>query len=739
MSLRTRLILAFLLLSVVPLTAVTASHYVSSLDALHRVATREAEQMTQELGQRMELVKGDLSRRVETLWADTRPQRRQAPRPAPRQRPDAQMTSLSGVTAEALGNAVQLLERIEFRTTAPEVMTRVGTDVKVLTKGNVPAVARVPAPGRVPAPPSAPPAPPASGPSAAAGGAATPSPVSGPAVPPPPSEPLVIDIKTIAAELEKHGVKMGNWTPEAEKAMADGIGLGMAAAARGIRAGQIVMEQRARAEQARVAQTAVGDATARHDEVARDEQRRQNEAAQRTHEAIARQVDPGTAHAAHAAFRGEGLDVTMQRDGKPVGTVNAKVRLDRVLSTVVSNTRREEGEIAFAIDPKGVIVADTPGDRAIVEGLGVRRDSAGFMKQDGWIIVMRDDPAGSGARFGIARRIGDSVRDLRVAAGRDLGVGLGVIGLALVGIFPISGRLTKNLRRLHAGVDELAHGNYAARVDVKSKDEVGRLSEAFNKMAADIESHQRLAVEQERLKRELELCRQIQNDMLPREPFHAAFADIKGISLPAREVGGDFFNYFTMGAGDLAVLVGDVSGKGVSAALTMANVQATLKARLPLMANLAELVDSIDREFEKSSPRGVYATLFAGVLDRNTRTLRYVNAGHHPQFVLRVDGSIVRLPSTGLPIGLLPGQGYVTKEIALNEGDLLFFYTDGAVETENDKGDMFGAERLEALLIAAHNDGIDAVLERAESAVRAFRGAAEPFDDATMMALRVGK
>ena len=106
--------------------------------------------------------------------------------------------------------------------------------------------------------------------------------------------------------------------------------------------------------------------------------------------------------------------------------------------------------------------------------------------------------------------------------------------------------------------------------------------------------------------------------------------------------------------------------------------------------------------------------------------------------MLRADGAIDRLPSTGLPIGLLPGQGYVEQEIALHEGDLLFFYTDGAVETENEAGDMFGAERLEALLVEAHNDGVDAVLERAESAVRDFRGAAEPFDDATMMALRVG-
>src|SRR5690606_18880318 len=192
------------------------------------------------------------------------------------------------------------------------------------------------------------------------------------------------------------------------------------------------------------------------------------------------------------------------------------------------------------------------------------------------------------------------------------------------------------------------------------------------------------------------LCRQIHHDMLPHEPCRAANADVKGISIPAREVGGDFFNYFTMGEGELAVLVGDVSGKGVSAALTMANVQATLKARLPIMPDLAALVDSIDDDFDRTSPRGVYATLFAGVLDRSTRTLRYVNAGHHPQFVLRAGGTLDRLSSTGLPVGMLPGKGYVEREVALDEGDLLFFYTDGAVETENEAGDMFGAERLEA-------------------------------------------
>jgi len=709
MSLRTRLILAFLLLSVVPLTAVTAQHYLSSLDTLHRVARRDAEQMTVELGQRMEMVKADLSERVERLWVDSRPAM-QPVSSAPTSGRDADVpmgvdaVAMTGI-AHALGETALLLESLEFVPALPPAAPV------------PPGAATPPAPAPAPAPqsPNAPVAP------------------AAPAAPVAPAVPVVVDMQALREELKAAGVEVDEWSPEVEKLVARGLGIGSSFAAVGLKVGAEALTKIARDEAASkpidTEQALQAAEDYRRQAVAAAEQRQL--AAQAHARARVRDV----------AFTrgGEGLDVTMEREGQPVGRVNATLRLNRVLGTVVSNTRRENGEIAFAVDPKGAIVTDTPEDRIAIEGLGVTGSTESFISKDGWLVVMRDDPAGSGARFGIARRIGDSVRDLRVAAARDLATGLGVIGLALVGIFPISSRLTRNLRRLHAGVDDLARGNYGARVDVTSKDEVGRLGVAFNRMAEEIEAHQKQALERERLKRELELCRQIQHDMLPHEPFRAANADVKGISIPAREVGGDFFNYFTMGEGELAVLVGDVSGKGVSAALTMANVQATLKARLPVVADLASLVDSIDGEFDRTTPRGVYATLFAGVLDPRSRALRYVNAGHHPQFVLRAGGGIDRLPSTGLPIGLLPGKGYVEQEVQLNEGDLLFFYTDGAVETENEAGDMFGAERLEALLVDIANgaDSVDTVLERAETAIREFRGGAEPFDDATLMAMRV--
>jgi sigma-B regulation protein RsbU (phosphoserine phosphatase) len=274
-------------------------------------------------------------------------------------------------------------------------------------------------------------------------------------------------------------------------------------------------------------------------------------------------------------------------------------------------------------------------------------------------------------------------------------------------------------------------------VPVRSRDEFGLLAEAFNRMTGDLESHQKMLVEQERLKRELELCRQIQNEMLPHESLRLGLTEVKGVSIPAREVGGDFFNYFMLPDGQMALLVGDVSGKGVSAALLMANIQATLRARLPLEHDLAVLVDAVDREIERNTPRGVYLTLFVGILDPRQQTLRYVNAGHNPQFVRRSSGELERLKGTGMPVGLFAGHGYEERVVQLGDGDLLFFYTDGMVETENETGEMFSTERLEALITASAEERVEDTLARIEQTVRAFRGAAEPFDDATMMALRL--
>jgi len=257
-------------------------------------------------------------------------------------------------------------------------------------------------------------------------------------------------------------------------------------------------------------------------------------------------------------------------------------------------------------------------------------------------------------------------------------------------------------------------------------------------MATDVERHQRAAVEQERIRRELELGRQIQNDMLPDAPLVVGLTEVQGVSVPAREVGGDFFNYFELPSGQLALLVGDVSGKGVGAALLMANVQASLRIRLSLGQELRAIANEIDRDIEENSPGPLYATLFVGILDSTTRMLTYVNAGHNPQYLLRSSGGLAPLPSTGLPVGLFAGRGYAEEVLQLTAGDVLFFYTDGCVEAEAPSGEMFGADRLEAVLREVGTRATAEVLSHVEGVITTFRAGRELHDDATMMAVRIG-
>ena len=437
-----------------------------------------------------------------------------------------------------------------------------------------------------------------------------------------------------------------------------------------------------------------------------------------------------------AALAGEALAVPVMRDGEMVGSVSAQLNLPRTFGLVLGSAHASQGEIPFAIDADGALHAASAAQTEQLTALNVTALRRSGVRQEGdWVIVTREAP--SNITFGIARPIAQSLQEIKKASVRSLSLGLGVIALALIGIVPLSRRMTRNLTTLTDGVQRIAQGDFSARVPVRSRDEFGALAGAFNQMAQDVEHRQQLVVERERLTRELELCRRIQTEMLPHAPLRLGATEVKGISIPAREVGGDFFNYFELPGGDLAVLVGDVSGKGISAALLMANIQATLRARLPLEPDLARLTTAIDKEIEEATPPGVYATLFLAIVHPHEKTLRYVNAGHHPQFLIRGDG-IVPLSSGGMPVGLFAGHGYVERTVQLADEDVLFFYTDGLVELENEAGEMFGSERLELLLRKYSGEGVDVLLERTEQGVRAFRGAAEPFDDLTLMALRLG-
>src|SRR3954471_8579801 len=682
MSLRTRLIIAFLLLSVVPLSAVTFLSYLSSVRAFEQAAQREATESAIDVSRRMEMITADLARRMDRLFAAGTSASPGSPAP------DPQMVRQT--VAPLFGDAAALVERMEFHPSPDAPAAPLVTN----DPNSVPIPIPPPrggggrrrgqfggGPPRAPGPP----------------GTAGMGPPPGP--PPPGSQVIVMDIPHIVAEATRAASEAGVAAADDPKVRA------------------LIDKQ---IEQ----------------QLAANRQNLNAMAAALSREAAARAAGERMA----VKLQGQKIEVEIQKDGRVIGHANAMLNLDRMLRGVLGFARRDQGEIPFAIDRQSALYTPEPADKARLEALGVERTAtvaaSGTPRRSGdWIIVARRAP--SGIIFGIARPIGASLREIQRAAVRNLGLGLLVIALAFVGIVPISHRMTQHLATLTRGVHQLAGGDFTTRVPVRSKDEFGALAGAFNQMAEDLERHEVRAVEQERLRKELELSRLIQTEMLPRESLRFGAAEISGVSIPAREVGGDFFNYFVLPDRRLALPVGGVSGKGVSAAVLMANIQATLRARLPHETNLAMLADRLDRELEQNTPGGVYLTLFLAILDIDGRLLRYVNAGHNPQFVLHGAAGISPLASTGMPIALYAGHGYSEASVELAAGDLLFFYTDGLVETENEQQEMFGAERLEAMLERVRTDGIDTILQTVEERVKAFRGSAEPFDDATMMALRI--
>ena len=661
MSLRTRLIIAFLCLSVVPLSAITLFWYASTVNAFERAAEREATQSAAEIGRRMELITSALGRRVDRMFEDA------DENPDPDIAVDADR--LQAKVAPLLGDAAMLVDRVEFHPALPAASF--GPSGSELL----------------------PPAPPPPAPAGTRG--------ASPPKPPKPPKVIVVDVP-----------KMIEQARRAARARTDSA----AASAALAQLGPVIESALAASAPAVEASFAA------------------------IAEAASREANSASGKKIEMQVSGPKIEVAVKKHGKMVGKANAIMNLDHTLRPVLALARRDQGEIAFAIDQAGTVFTPDPAQKATLDGLKIKDAAAAASNGDprrvgDWIVVARKDP--TGLLFGIARPIAESLKEIRRTSWRNLSIGLGVIALACIGIVPISHRMTQHVSSLSAGVRQLADGDFKARVPVRSKDEFGALAVAFNTMAADLERNQALVVERERLRRELELSRLIQTEMLPRAPLRLGAAEIKGVSIPAREVGGDFFNYFALPDGRLALLVGDVSGKGVSAALLMANVQATLRARLPLETELARLAAGLDVEVDANTPGGVYLTLFLGILDVERGLLQYVNAGHNPQFLLRAAGGIQPLSSTGLPIALYSGQGYKESSVQIGRGDLLFFYTDGLVETENERDEMFGADRLQSLLEAEHSHGIDIVLERVEQSVRDFRGKAEPFDDATMMALRI--
>ena len=264
------------------------------------------------------------------------------------------------------------------------------------------------------------------------------------------------------------------------------------------------------------------------------------------------------------------------------------------------------------------------------------------------------------------------------------------------------------------------------------------LSLFANQAAAAIETARlhREAIEKELIERELELAAAIQREILPRSLPHVSGVELAAANLPTRQVGGDYYDFFPLSRGRLGFLVADVSGKGVPAALLVSTVHAAVHLQIDESETIVELISRIDRHLQRYAAAGKFLTLFFGLLEPDSGLLRYVSAGHNPAFLVKSGERVIRLGSTGVPIGILPNSKWREETVTLDPGDFLCVYTDGLTEAVNEAEEEFGIERLSRIVVDGSRLPVQDLCEVALSQVADFARGMPQYDDQTVLIVR---
>jgi serine phosphatase RsbU (regulator of sigma subunit)/predicted enzyme related to lactoylglutathione lyase len=261
-------------------------------------------------------------------------------------------------------------------------------------------------------------------------------------------------------------------------------------------------------------------------------------------------------------------------------------------------------------------------------------------------------------------------------------------------------------------------------------DDATRALEAQRRAIAEKQESER------RTAQELEIAKQVQARLFPQTLPPLKTLDYAGICIQAREVGGDYFDFLKLGRGQVALVIGDISGKGIAAALLMANLQANLRSQSPLaLDQLQRLLRSVNQLFYENTTDSAYATLFFAEYDDRLQRLRYANCGHLSALLLRNDNSLERLDSTGTVLGLFEEWDCSIGESQMSPEDILALYTDGITESFNAAGEEFGEERLVEALRRHRELSSSALLAAIVDEVKKF-SPLEQHDDITLIVAR---
>jgi phosphoserine phosphatase RsbU/P len=295
--------------------------------------------------------------------------------------------------------------------------------------------------------------------------------------------------------------------------------------------------------------------------------------------------------------------------------------------------------------------------------------------------------------------------------------------------------ITRPLELLTAASNKLANGNFKARVDIRSRDEFGDLGRVFNQVGPQLATHVRL-------QQAMDVAMQIQYNLLPQAAPNLSGLDVRGMAFYCDETGGDYFDYLCVddeGRQRLCAVVGDVSGHGLPSALLMATARGLLRQRVSMHGSLGEIVTDVNQRFSEDVERsGRFMTLFLARIDRQRKKIEWVRAGHDPALLYDpATETFASLKGKGLPLGVDAAIPYHESSAAIEDGQVLFIGTDGLWETSNEKGELFGKDRLKEVIRRHASQSAREILLAVHTAAEEFRGELKQEDDLTIVVIKL--
>jgi len=313
--------------------------------------------------------------------------------------------------------------------------------------------------------------------------------------------------------------------------------------------------------------------------------------------------------------------------------------------------------------------------------------------------------------------------------------------VALVTGVALTRTITKAVDDLYKATQFVQARDFTHRVRIERRDQLGVLGESFNIMTSSIGSLIEEQQRRQRLENEISIAREVQAQLFPQKFPSVPGVELEAVCRAARVVSGDYYDFIQMGPKHLALAVADISGKGISAALLMASLQAALRSQVLLEGSermsTAELVSRLNKHLTVNTADDRFATLFLAVYDCETRRLRYTNAGHLPALCIS-NGACTRLEKGGMVLGVEEDYTYEEGSLEVPPGTLLVGYSDGLIEPENVYGEQFGIRRLEDATVRRKGAPVSVVAESLITAADEWAGTPEQADDMTVVVARFG-